>query len=152
MHKSHDIRWHPAMILVGNTKKQSCTNLGSNFLQLEWSRDQMHTGAIIHSLPGAKYCHDIPPSFSFLFPQNLSFFAQVFQVKYGEQKWCRFVGFSFVFCFFSWPPSLQAETLENWEQRSQQVTLVSVATLKAEKKLDPLAKQLKITFPCKQLF
>lgn len=77
--------------------------------------------------------------------KNLIFFAQVFQVKYGEQKW-RF------FFFFILTPSLQAEILENREQKNQQVMLVSVPTLKAEKKLDPLAKQLKINFPCKQLF
>lgn len=35
VHKSHDIWWHSTTILVGNTKKQSCTNLGSSFPQLE---------------------------------------------------------------------------------------------------------------------
>lgn len=27
MQKTHDIRWYPAMILVGSTKKQSYTNV-----------------------------------------------------------------------------------------------------------------------------
>lgn len=27
MQKTHDIQWYPAMILVGSTKKQSCTNV-----------------------------------------------------------------------------------------------------------------------------
>lgn len=88
--KTHDIRWQDrAVILVGSTKNQSCTNL-------EESSSPCLEGN----------SRDTFPLLSF--PQNLRFFSQLFQTITSKNR-----TFFFSVCgvvFLSLLPSLRAET------------------------------------------